>query len=187
MVKESEGDAGAFFDGEQVREEERFVFSFFFFGFFGFFGLFCFVFDFSFLFFREKEVELEQEQEQEIQIEKYVDLAYRRDNEHPTPWPFKMLAMVFFYPFFFFSTLSFHSHSFSPPQKNRDKNMSKAPKSSILFRNSTSLCAAHLNSQMTFMCHLIISILAGGEREELRMLWWPWSGFLLWEVLFRFL
>ena len=41
---------------------------------------------------QEREQEQEQEQEQEIEIEKYVDLAYARDHEEPTPWPFASLA-----------------------------------------------------------------------------------------------
>ena len=40
----------------------------------------------------EKEQQQEQEQEQEIEIEKYVDLAYSRDNEAPVPWPFAALG-----------------------------------------------------------------------------------------------
>jgi hypothetical protein len=40
---------------------------------------------------QEKEEEQEREQEQEIEIEKYVDLAYARDHEEPTPWPLTLL------------------------------------------------------------------------------------------------
>ena len=39
----------------------------------------------------EREKEQEQEQEREIEIEKYVDLAYRRDGERPTPWALERL------------------------------------------------------------------------------------------------
>lgn len=41
---------------------------------------------------KEKEEEQEREQEQEIEIEKYVDLAYSREHEEPTPWPVTLLA-----------------------------------------------------------------------------------------------
>ena len=41
---------------------------------------------------QEKEQQQEQEQEQEIEIEKYVDLAYSREHEEPTPWLFSSLA-----------------------------------------------------------------------------------------------
>ncbi len=41
---------------------------------------------------QEQEIEQEQEEEQEIEIEKYVDLAYSREMEAPTPWPFNSLA-----------------------------------------------------------------------------------------------
>ena len=41
---------------------------------------------------QEQEIEQEQEEEQEIEIEKYVDLAYSREMEAPTPWPFDTLA-----------------------------------------------------------------------------------------------
>jgi hypothetical protein len=41
---------------------------------------------------QEQEQEKEQEQEQEIEIEKYVDLAYSREHEEPTPWPFSSLS-----------------------------------------------------------------------------------------------
>jgi hypothetical protein len=41
---------------------------------------------------KEKEEEQEREQEQEIEIEKYVDLAYSREHEKPTPWPVRLLA-----------------------------------------------------------------------------------------------
>lgn len=34
------------------------------------------------------------QQEQEIEIEKYVDLAYSRDEEAPTPWPFRNLVSL---------------------------------------------------------------------------------------------
>ena len=34
------------------------------------------------------------QQEQEIEIEKYVDLAYSRDEEARTPWPFSNLESV---------------------------------------------------------------------------------------------
>jgi Ca2+-binding EF-hand superfamily protein len=40
---------------------------------------------------QEQEQEKEQEQEQEIEIEKYVDLAYSREHEEPTPWLFNTL------------------------------------------------------------------------------------------------
>lgn len=40
---------------------------------------------------QEREQEQEQEQEQEIEIEKYVDLAYSREHEEPTPWSFASL------------------------------------------------------------------------------------------------
>jgi Ca2+-binding EF-hand superfamily protein len=40
---------------------------------------------------QEQEQEKEQEQEQEIEIEKYVDLAYSREHEEPTPWMFNTL------------------------------------------------------------------------------------------------
>jgi len=54
--------AGHFFDAEKVQEQEQ-----------------------------EREQQQEQEQEQEIEIEKYVDLAYSRDQEEPTPWEFSTL------------------------------------------------------------------------------------------------
>lgn len=41
---------------------------------------------------QEQEQQQEQEQEQEIEIEKYVDLAYSRDSEEQTPWPFDSLT-----------------------------------------------------------------------------------------------
>lgn len=37
---------------------------------------------------QEREQQQEQEQEQEIEIEKYVELAYSREHEEQTPWPF---------------------------------------------------------------------------------------------------
>jgi len=54
--------SGHFFDAEKVQEQEQ-----------------------------EREQQQEQEQEQEIEIEKYVDLAYSRDQEEPTPWEFETL------------------------------------------------------------------------------------------------
>lgn len=41
---------------------------------------------------QEKEQQQEQEQEQEIEIEKYVDLAYSREQEEQTPWEFSSLV-----------------------------------------------------------------------------------------------
>jgi hypothetical protein len=41
---------------------------------------------------QEKEQQQEQEQEQEIEIEKYVDLAYSREQEEQTPWAFASLT-----------------------------------------------------------------------------------------------
>ena len=38
--------------------------------------------------------EQEEQKEQEIEIEKYVDLAYSRENEEPTPWPFASLRAL---------------------------------------------------------------------------------------------
>ena len=40
---------------------------------------------------KEQEQEQEQQQEQEIEIEKFVDLAYRRENEEPTRWGLERL------------------------------------------------------------------------------------------------
>eukprot|EP00397_Hematodinium_sp_SG-2012_P000007 GEMP01000007.1.p1 GENE.GEMP01000007.1~~GEMP01000007.1.p1 ORF type:complete len:5820 (+),score=1409.10 GEMP01000007.1:169-17628(+) len=41
---------------------------------------------------QEQEQEKQREQEQEIEIEKFMDLAYSRDNEQPIPWRFAELA-----------------------------------------------------------------------------------------------
>ena len=41
---------------------------------------------------REQEKEQEAEQEAEIEVEKFVDLAYSRDQEAPVPWPFASLV-----------------------------------------------------------------------------------------------
>ena len=40
------------------------------------------------------------QQEQEIEIEKYVDLAYNRENESPEPWPFSALSSESGPPFY---------------------------------------------------------------------------------------
>ena len=41
---------------------------------------------------QEQEKAQEQEQEQEIEMERYVDMAYQRDNEEPRRWAFVSLA-----------------------------------------------------------------------------------------------
>jgi len=48
-----------------------------------------------------KEQEQEQEQEEEIEIEKFVDVAYQRDNEAPIPWEFARLRDKGFCPQFY--------------------------------------------------------------------------------------
>uniref|UniRef100_A0A0G4G6D4 ubiquitinyl hydrolase 1 n=1 Tax=Chromera velia CCMP2878 TaxID=1169474 RepID=A0A0G4G6D4_9ALVE len=40
----------------------------------------------------EKEQDITKDKEQQIEIEKYVELAYSRDNEQPTPWPLNALS-----------------------------------------------------------------------------------------------
>lgn len=49
---------------------------------------------------QEQEQQQEQEQEQEIEIEKYVDLAYSRENEAAEPWPFAALGSFSEPPFY---------------------------------------------------------------------------------------
>jgi hypothetical protein len=58
------------------------------------------------------------QQEQEIEIEKYVDLAYSRDEEAPTPWPFRNLTSLQsseqFYP-----ANEFHLYKYVPARDSR--------------------------------------------------------------------
>eukprot|EP00475_Leptophrys_vorax_P011553 TRINITY_DN18110_c0_g1_i1.p1 TRINITY_DN18110_c0_g1~~TRINITY_DN18110_c0_g1_i1.p1 ORF type:complete len:972 (-),score=250.87 TRINITY_DN18110_c0_g1_i1:49-2586(-) len=61
----------------------------------------------------EKEQQQEQEQEQEIEIEKYVDLAYSREHEEPTPWPFVTLAQQGDLPQFYLAK-EFHLYKREP-------------------------------------------------------------------------